>query len=212
MRTKGHTLIIVEHDKDTILASDYVVELGPAAGEKGGEIVASEPTKTFLKNKNSLTASYLNGQNMILPRETLRKGNGKFLTICGARQFNLKNIDVKIPLGKLVCVTGVSGSGKSTLVHQILYKALAKKFYNAKDPAGEHDKITGLDNIDKVIIVDHLSAKRRAVTPPPIRACFRTSANYSHKCPKPNAAPTRPGGFPLTSRAGGAKSAKATAS
>lgn len=154
LRDLDNTLIIVEHDKDTILASDYVVELGPAAGEKGGEIVASEPTKTFLQNKNSLTASYLNGQNMILPRETLRKGNGKFLTICGARQFNLKNIDVKIPLGKLVCVTGVSGSGKSTLVHQILYKALAKKFYNAKDPAGEHDKITGLDNIDKVIIVD----------------------------------------------------------
>jgi len=154
LRDLDNTLIIVEHDKDTILASDYVVELGPAAGEKGGEIVASEPTKNFLKNKNSLTASYLNGQNMILPRETLRKGNGKFLTICGARQFNLKNIDVKIPLGKLVCVTGVSGSGKSTLVHQILYKALAKKFYNAKDPAGAHDKITGLDNIDKVIIVD----------------------------------------------------------
>lgn len=154
LRDLDNTLIIVEHDKDTILASDYVVELGPAAGEKGGEIVASEPTKNFLKNKNSLTASYLNGQNMILPRETLRTGNGKFLTVCGARQFNLKNIDVKIPLGKLVCVTGVSGSGKSTLVHQILYKALAKKFYNAKDPAGAHDKITGLDNIDKVIIVD----------------------------------------------------------
>ena len=154
LRDLDNTLIIVEHDKDTILASDYVVELGPAAGENGGQIVASEPTKDFLKDKNSLTASYLNGRNMILPRAQLRKGNGKFLTIKGARQFNLKNIDVKIPLGKLVCVTGVSGSGKSTLIHNILYKELARKFYNAKDIPGDHDTIKGLDNIDKVIIVD----------------------------------------------------------
>ena len=154
LRDLDNTLIIVEHDKDTILASDYVVELGPAAGENGGQIVASAPTKEFLKNKNSLTASYLNGCKLILPRAQLRKGNGKFLTIHGARQFNLKNIDVKIPLGKLVCVTGVSGSGKSTLVHNILYKALARKFYGAKDVPGEHEMIKGLDNIDKVIIVD----------------------------------------------------------
>ena len=154
LRDLDNTLIIVEHDKDTILSSDYVVELGPEAGERGGQIVASAPTADFLKDKTSLTASYLNGRNLILPRETPRKGNGKFLTIHGARQFNLKNIDVKIPLGKFVCVTGVSGSGKSTLVHQILYKSLAKKFYGAKDAAGEHDKITGLDHIDKVIIVD----------------------------------------------------------
>ena len=154
LRDLDNTLIIVEHDKDTILASDYVVELGPAAGENGGQIVASEPTKEFLKDKNSLTASYLNGQRMILPRAELRKGNGKFLTIHGARQFNLKNIDVKIPLGKFVCVTGVSGSGKSTLIHNILYKALARKFYGAKDVPGEHEIIKGLDNIDKVIIVD----------------------------------------------------------
>ena len=154
LRDLDNTLIIVEHDKDTILASDYVVELGPAAGENGGQIVASEPTKEFLKDKNSLTASYLNGRKIILPRAELRKGNGKFLTIHGARQFNLKNIDVKIPLGKFVCVTGVSGSGKSTLIHNILYKALARKFYGAKDIPGEHKIIKGLDNIDKVIIVD----------------------------------------------------------
>ncbi len=154
LRDLDNTLIIVEHDKDTILAADYVVELGPAAGEHGGEIVASQSTQDFLKNKNSLTASYLNGREIILPREKLRNGNGKFLTIYGARQFNLKDINVKIPLGKFVCVTGVSGSGKSTLVHQILYKALARKFYGAKDVPGEHDNIKGLDNIDKVIIVD----------------------------------------------------------
>ena len=154
LRDLDNTLIIVEHDKDTILASDYVVEIGPGAGEHGGQIVASEPTEEFLKDQNSLTASYLNGQRMILPRKTLRKGSGKNIQILGAQQFNLKNIDVKIPLGKFVCVTGVSGSGKSTLIHQILYRALAKKFYNAKDSPGKHKDIKGLENIDKVIIVD----------------------------------------------------------
>ena len=154
LRDLDNTLIIVEHDKDTILASDYVVELGPAAGENGGQIVAAEPTADFLRDENSLTASYLNGRRMILPREELRKGNGKFLEILGAKQFNLKNIDVKFPLGKFICVTGVSGSGKSTLIHQILYKALAQKFYGAKDAPGKHKAIKGLENIDKVIIVD----------------------------------------------------------
>lgn len=154
LRDLDNTLIVVEHDKDTILASDYVVELGPLAGEHGGEIVAAEPTEDFLKNKHSLTAGYLNGQRMILPREELRKGNGKFLEIVGAKQFNLKDIHVKFPLGKFICVTGVSGSGKSTLIHQILYKALAHKFYGAKDVPGVHKALKGLEHIDKVIIVD----------------------------------------------------------
>ncbi|WP_428057092.1 excinuclease ABC subunit UvrA [Candidatus Avelusimicrobium alvi] len=154
LRDLDNTLIIVEHDKDTILASDYVVELGPAAGEHGGQIVAAEPTADFLRDEKSLTASYLNGRRMILPREELRKGNGKYLEIIGAKQFNLKNIDVKFPLGKFICVTGVSGSGKSTLIHQILYKDLAQKFYGAKDAPGKHKEIKGLANIDKVIIVD----------------------------------------------------------
>lgn len=154
LRDLDNTLIIVEHDKDTILASDWVVELGPAAGEHGGEVVSQGPTAEFLKDKNSLTASYLNGTRCILPPAKLRAGNGKYIEILGAQQFNLKNIDVKIPLGKMVCVTGVSGSGKSTLVHQILYKALAQKFYHAKEVAGKHKTIKGLENIDKVIIVD----------------------------------------------------------
>lgn len=154
LRDLDNTLIVVEHDKDTILASDYVVELGPLAGEHGGEIVAAENTADFLKNKNSLTAGYLNGRSMILPQEKLRKGNGKFLEIVGAKQFNLKDIHVKFPLGKFICVTGVSGSGKSTLIHQILYKALAHKFYGAKDVPGQHKAIKGLEHIDKVIIVD----------------------------------------------------------
>ena len=154
LRDLDNTLIIVEHDKDTILASDWVVELGPAAGEHGGEVVSQGTTAEFLKDKNSLTASYLNGTRCILPPAKLRAGNGKYIEILGAQQFNLKNIDVKIPLGKMVCVTGVSGSGKSTLVHQILYKALAQKFYHAKEVAGKHKTIKGLENIDKVIIVD----------------------------------------------------------
>ena len=154
LRDLDNTLIIVEHDKDTILASDYVVEIGPGAGEYGGKIVAAQPTPQFLKNEKSLTASYLNGRQMILPRAELRPGNGKYLQILGAQQFNLKNIDVQIPLGKFVCVTGVSGSGKSTLIHQILYRALAQKFYGAKEAPGAHRAIKGLENIDKVIIVD----------------------------------------------------------
>lgn len=154
LRDLDNTLIIVEHDKDTILASDYVVEIGPGAGEYGGQIVAAQETPQFLKNQKSLTASYLNGRQMILPRAELRPGNGKYLQILGAQQFNLKNIDVKIPLGKFVCVTGVSGSGKSTLIHQILYRALAQKFYGAKEAPGAHRAIKGLENIDKVIIVD----------------------------------------------------------
>ncbi len=154
LRDLDNTLIIVEHDKDTILASDYVVEIGPGAGEYGGQIVAAQETPKFLKNEKSLTASYLNGRQMILPRAELRPGNGKYLQILGAQQFNLKNIDVKIPLGKFVCVTGVSGSGKSTLIHQILYRALAQKFYGAKEAPGAHRAIKGLENIDKVIIVD----------------------------------------------------------
>lgn len=154
LRDLDNTLIIVEHDKDTILASDYVVEIGPGAGEYGGQIVAAQETPQFLKNEKSLTASYLNGRQMILPRAELRPGNGKYLQILGAQQFNLKNIDVKIPLGKFVCVTGVSGSGKSTLIHQILYRALAQKFYGAKEAPGAHRAIKGLENIDKVIIVD----------------------------------------------------------
>ncbi|WP_424245820.1 excinuclease ABC subunit A [Elusimicrobium posterum] len=154
LRDLDNTLIIVEHDKDTILAADHVVELGPRAGEHGGKITAQGELKKFLKDKNSITASYLNGTAKIEPNLTPQKPGKNWLEIIGAEQFNLKNIDVKIPLGLFVCITGVSGSGKSTLVHQILYKALAQKFYHAKDIPGKHKKIKGLEHIDKVIIVD----------------------------------------------------------
>ncbi len=154
LRDLDNTLIIVEHDKDTILAADYLIELGPGAGELGGNIVEEGPRKKFLESKKSITASYLNGTRAIAPNLSPVKPNGKWLEILGANQFNLKNIDVKIPLGLFVCITGLSGSGKSTLVHNILYRALAKKFYNAKDEPGAHKAIKGMEHINKVIIVD----------------------------------------------------------
>lgn len=154
LRDLDNTLIIVEHDKDTILAADHVIEIGPKAGEHGGKIVAEGSLKEFLKDKNAITAKYLSGELKIAPNLNPKKPNGKYIEISGAEQFNLKNINVKIPLGLFVCVTGVSGSGKSTLIHQILYKEIAQKFYHAKDLPGKHKNIKGLENIDKVVIVD----------------------------------------------------------
>lgn len=154
LRDLDNTLIVVEHDKDTILAADHLIELGPGAGEHGGNITAQGPLNEFLKDDNAITAQYLSGKKKILPNLNPQKPGKKWIEIKGARQFNLKNIDVKIPLGLFVAITGVSGSGKSTLVHNILYRALAKKFYGAKDAPGEHDAIKGLEHINKIIIVD----------------------------------------------------------
>lgn len=154
LRDLDNTLIIVEHDKDTILAADHLIELGPGAGEHGGLIVAEGEQKEFLKNKKSITAAYLNGTKKILPNLNPQKPSGKWIEIKGATQFNLKDVDVKIPLGLFVAITGVSGSGKSTLIHNILYRALAKKFYGSKDQPGAHKSIKGLEHINKIIIVD----------------------------------------------------------
>lgn len=154
LRDLGNTLIVVEHDEDTMLQSDYLIDLGPGAGIHGGKIVAQGTVKEVLKNNKSLTAQYLNGKITIPVPEKRRKTNSKWLSIKGAEQFNLKKIDVDIPLGLFVCVTGVSGSGKSTLVHEIIYKALSNKLYGSKDLPGKHKEMEGLENIDKVIIVD----------------------------------------------------------
>ena len=154
LRDLGNTLIIVEHDKDTILSADHLIELGPVAGLGGGYITAEGTLKEFLKNKKSITAAYLNGTKKILPNIKPLKPTKRWLEIVGASQFNLKNINVKIPLGLFVCITGVSGSGKSTLVHNILQRALAKKLYGAKEEPGKHKAIKGIENIDKVILVD----------------------------------------------------------
>ena len=148
----GNTLVVVEHDIDTMLAADYLVDVGPGAGREGGQIVAAGTPQEVMANPNSLTGRYLSGKERIEVPTTRRKGNGKFLEIIGAKEHNLKDIDVKIPLGKFVCVTGVSGSGKSSLVNEILYKAVFKNIYpKSKIMPGKYKKIKGLDNIDKVV-------------------------------------------------------------
>jgi excinuclease ABC subunit A len=154
LRDLGNTVIVVEHDRDTILAADYVIDLGPGAGKDGGRVVAVGTPEAIKKNKDSLTGRYLSGEKWIPTPESRRSGSGPALVIRGARQYNLKNIDVALPLGTLTCVTGVSGSGKSTLVNEILYRALARQLYRSKQEPGEHDCIEGIEHIDKVIDID----------------------------------------------------------
>ncbi|MFH1460281.1 MAG: excinuclease ABC subunit UvrA, partial [Candidatus Omnitrophota bacterium] len=155
LRDLGNTLIVVEHDEATIKAADYIVDLGPGAGRHGGEIVSQGNLMQVLKSKTSLTAKYLNGEFKITPYFKQKNyKNVPYLKITGAREHNLKNINVKIPLGVFVCVTGVSGSGKSTLIDEILYRSLAKKLYHAKNKPGLHKEIKGIENIDKVIVID----------------------------------------------------------
>ena len=151
MRDLGNTLIVVEHDEDTMRAADYLIDIGPVAGENGGYIVSKGTPEEVMKDKNSLTGRYLSGIEKIDVPKTRRKGNGLFLTIKGAKENNLKNINVKIPLNTFTVVTGVSGSGKSTLVNEILYKTLRKEIYNSKDIPGKCKEVLGMENIDKVV-------------------------------------------------------------
>lgn len=153
MRDLGNTLIVVEHDTDTMLASDFLVDVGPGAGSEGGHIVACGTPEEVMKNKNSLTGKYLSGKVKIEVPKTRRKGNGKYLEVVKAEENNLKKINVKFPLGKLICVTGVSGSGKSTLVNEILYKSVAKEVYHSKEEPGKCKEVKGLQEIDKVIMI-----------------------------------------------------------
>ena len=151
MRDLGNTLIVVEHDTDTMLQADYLVDIGPGAGLHGGNVVASGTPEEVMKNENSLTGRYLTGKEKIEVPKHRRKGNKKFLELKGASQNNLKNINVKIPLGTFTCVTGVSGSGKSTLVNEILYKIISNHLYTVKEKPGKYKSIKGLENIDKII-------------------------------------------------------------
>ena len=154
LRDMGNTLIVVEHDEATIRAADWLVDIGPGAGEHGGEIVYSGPLDGLLKRRKSITARYLRGdKSIVLPRER-RPLQGRSLVVRGAEEHNLKGIDVEIPLGLLVCVTGVSGSGKSTLVHDVLYRGLARRLYHSRVPPGKHAGIDGLEHIDKIINID----------------------------------------------------------
>lgn len=153
LRDLGNTLIVVEHDEDTMRAADYIVDIGPAAGEHGGEVIATGTAEDIMKCDKSITGAYLSGR-MKIPVPKVRKEPAGWITIRGARQNNLKNIDVDIPLGIMTCVTGVSGSGKSSLVNEILYKTLARDLNRARCIPGEHDDITGIDQLDKVINID----------------------------------------------------------
>ena len=154
MRDLGNTILVVEHDEETILESDYVIDLGPGAGRHGGYVVATGTPEEIMRNPNSITGKYLSHQLSIPIPPRRRVGNGKYLTVIGASENNLKNIDVRIPLGTFTCVTGVSGSGKSTFLNEVLYKALAQRIYGSKEKPGTHKAILGVENIDKVIIID----------------------------------------------------------
>ncbi len=154
MRDLGNTVMIVEHDAETIHTADWVIDLGPGAGEHGGEIVATGPVEQIMAHPDSLTGAYLTGRKQVPVPDQRRQGNGKSLIILGAQENNLKGIDVSIPLGRLVCITGVSGSGKSTLMVEVLYKALARQLHRARTLPGAHAGLEGADHIDKIINID----------------------------------------------------------
>ena len=154
LREVGNTVIVVEHDEDTMREADYIVDIGPRAGEHGGQIIAAGPVNEIMACKESITGQYLTGEKSIKVPEERRKGNGNFIAVTGAKENNLKNLNVKFPLGVLTMVTGVSGSGKSTLVNEILYKGLNKIVNKSKNPTGAYKEITGYENIDKIIDID----------------------------------------------------------
>jgi excinuclease ABC subunit A len=154
LRDLGNTVIVVEHDDETMRAADWILDLGPAAGEHGGEVVAEGTPEAILAHPTSITGAYLSGRKQVEVPRVRRNGNGKKLRVIGARANNLKNIDIDIPLGKLVCITGVSGSGKSTLMVDILYRSLAQKLNRARTIPAEHDEILGVEQLDKIINID----------------------------------------------------------
>ncbi len=160
LRDLGNTVLVVEHDEDTIREADYLLDIGPGAGVHGGEVIAAGTPAEVAKDANSITGRYLSGSEKIEVPKKRRKGNGKYLSIKGAKEHNLKNVDVDIPLGVLTVVSGVSGSGKSTLINDILAKELATRLYRAQDVAGKHDDIEGIDQLDKVIVIDQSAIGR----------------------------------------------------
>jgi excinuclease ABC subunit A len=154
LRDLGNTVLVVEHDEETIRTADWVIDIGPGAGEHGGEIIANGPLETVLAEARSITGAYLRGERQVpIPAER-RKGNGKKLVVRGAREHNLRNLDVKLPLGTFTAVTGVSGSGKSTLITDVIYRALARELNGSREPVGAHDRIEGADQIDKIVEID----------------------------------------------------------
>ncbi|MEG6567172.1 excinuclease ABC subunit UvrA [Thermoanaerobacterium saccharolyticum] len=193
LKDQGNTLIVVEHDEDTMFAADYIVDVGPGPGEHGGKIVAAGTVEDIMACEESLTGQYLSGKKKIDVPKTRRKPNGNYLTIRGAAENNLKSIDVTFPLGILICITGVSGSGKSTLINEILYKALAQKLYKAKDLPGKYAALEGIENIDKVINIDQSPIGRTPRSNPatytgvfdPIRELFSNTPDAKMRGYKP---------------------------
>lgn len=154
LRDVGNTVVVVEHDEETIREADHIIDMGPGAGKNGGEVVAQGDTEEIMEVEESLTGQYLSGKQEISVPEERQQPNGEYLEIKGARQHNLKDIDVSLPLGLFTCITGVSGSGKSTLINEILNKRLMQEFYQSTEKPGDHDEVVGLDQIDKVVNID----------------------------------------------------------
>lgn len=203
LRDLGNTILVVEHDEDTIRAADYIIDLGPGAGRNGGWIVAAGSPEEIMANKNSLTGRYLSGDLQISVPSKRRKGNGKYLILRGAQHNNLKNIDVKFPLGLFICVTGVSGSGKSSLIYEILYKALAQRFYRSLEKPGKFDRIEGLDNIDKVIMIDQSPIGRTPRSnPATYTTVFTEIRDVFSKVPEARMRGFSPGRFSFNVRGG----------
>ena len=212
LRDLGNTLLVVEHDEDTMRAADYLIDIGPGAGIHGGEVVAAGTPEEVMANPNSLTGQYLSGKKKIPVPETRRPGNGKCLKVIGAAENNLRHIDVEFPLGTLTVVTGVSGSGKSSLVNEILFKRLGVELNRMKVHPGKCDRIEGIEHLDKVVDIDQSpSAGRPGPTPPPTPASSTTSGTCSPPPRRPRAGATARAGSPSTSGAAGARPAPATA-
>ena len=203
LKNLGNTLIVVEHDEETILSADYVVDIGPGAGEHGGKVVACGTPEEIMESHESVTGQYISRRETIPIPQTRRSGNGESLIIRGARQNNLKNIDVEIPLGKFTCVTGVSGSGKSSLINEILYKGLSGKLNNKFTFAGDYDKIEGVSNIDKIIAMDQKPIGRTPRSnPATYTGVFTDIRDLFAETPEAKARGYKPGRFSFNVKGG----------
>lgn len=203
LKNLGNTLIVVEHDEETILSADYVVDIGPGAGEHGGKVVACGTPEEIMESHESVTGQYISRRETIPIPQTRRSGNGESLIIRGARQNNLKNIDVEIPLGKFTCVTGVSGSGKSSLINEILYKGLSGKLNNKFTFAGDYDKIEGVNNINKIIAIDQKPIGRTPRSnPATYTGVFTDIRDLFAETPEAKARGYKPGRFSFNVKGG----------
>jgi excinuclease ABC subunit A len=203
LRDVGNTVLIVEHDEAVMRAADHIVDLGPGAGQFGGNIVAEGPIEAVLESKESLTGAYLSGRMSIPVPKKRRKGNGKEIAVLGGRANNLQDVSVAIPLGTLTCITGVSGSGKSTLVNEILSKKLSQHFYRSKDRPGEHDEVTGLENLDKVINIDQSAIGRTPRSnPATYTGVFTNIRDIFASMPEAKARGYKPGRFSFNVKGG----------